>query len=37
VIREGMTVREAADELGISKSKVGRLRDTARQKGMLDG
>jgi DNA-binding transcriptional regulator LsrR (DeoR family) len=32
-----MTVREAADELGMSKSKVGRLRDQARQKGMLDG
>jgi putative DNA primase/helicase len=36
-IREGMSVREAADELGMSKSKVGRLRDQARQKGMLDG
>jgi putative DNA primase/helicase len=36
-IREGMSVREAADELGMSKSKVGRLLDQARQKGMLDG
>jgi len=36
-IRDGMSVREAADELGMSKSKVGRLLDQARQKGMLDG
>ncbi len=36
-VREGMTVREAADELAMSKSKVQRLRDQARQKGMLDG
>ena len=35
-LREGMTVREAADELAMSKSKVQRLRDQARQKGMID-
>lgn len=35
-IRDGMTVREAADELGMSKSKVGRLREEAQKKGMLD-
>jgi putative DNA primase/helicase len=36
-IREGMTVREAASELSMSKSKVGRLREQAQQKGLLDG
>jgi hypothetical protein len=36
-MREGMTVREAAEELQLSKSKVQRLRDQVRQKGMLDG
>jgi putative DNA primase/helicase len=36
-IRNGLSIREAADELEMSKSKVGRLRDQARQKGMLDG
>jgi putative DNA primase/helicase len=36
-IRERMSIRDAADELGMSKSKVGRLREQAQQKGMLDG
>jgi putative DNA primase/helicase len=33
----GLSIREAAEELGMSKSKVGRLRNQARQKGMVDG
>jgi putative DNA primase/helicase len=36
-ILDGMTVRDAAEELGMKKTKVGRLRDQARQKGMLNG
>jgi putative DNA primase/helicase len=35
-IRNGSSVREAADELGMSKSKVGRLRASASEQGMLD-
>ena len=34
--RDGLTVREAAEELGMSKSKVQRLREQARQEGMLN-
>jgi putative DNA primase/helicase len=36
VSREGLSVRKAADELGMSKTKVGRLRQQAVEKGLLD-
>jgi len=35
-IREGMSIREAADSLGMHKSKVERLRTKAREQGLLD-
>jgi hypothetical protein len=34
--REGLSVRDTAGELGLSKSKVGRLRQLALAKGLLD-
>lgn len=34
--RQGLTVREIAEETGISKSKVGRIRKAAEQEGLLD-
>lgn len=37
VIRDGMSIREAADELGIHRSKVERLRKKAIEGGLLDG
>jgi putative DNA primase/helicase len=35
-VRDGLSVREAADELGMSKSKVQRLREQARVKGLVN-
>jgi len=37
VIREGMSIRDAAAELGMNKSKVERLRTKAIEQGLLDG
>lgn len=36
-LRDGMSIREAADELGIHKSKVERLKKKAAAQGLLDG
>jgi putative DNA primase/helicase len=35
-IREGMSIREAANELGMNKSKVERLKAKAKEQGLLD-
>lgn len=35
-IREGMSIREAADDLDMNKSKVERLRAKAKEQGLLD-
>ena len=36
VLRDGMSIRDAAEELGLSKSKVERLRAKAKEQGLLD-
>ncbi len=35
-LREGMSIRQAADHLGINKSKVERLRTKAKEQGLLN-
>jgi putative DNA primase/helicase len=36
-IKDGSSIREAADDLGMTKSKVERLKAKAKQQGLLDG
>ena len=36
-LNDGLSIREAADELGIHKSKVERLKKKAAERGLLDG
>jgi transposase len=35
-LRDGMSIRETADELGMHRSRVERLKKRAAEKGMLD-
>jgi len=37
VLRDGLSIRETAQELGISRSKVDRLKKRADAKGLLSG
>jgi len=37
VLNRGLSIREAADELGMHKSKVERLKKKAADQGLLDG
>jgi transposase len=36
-LRDGMSIREAADTLGVHKSKVERLKKKAVERGLFDG